>query len=110
MPVKEERGYKRDLFSRALSGDTLFNFTVIDSQKLVGSGSEKIMQWTKHSSPLIQSPGVSSERTRCGSTYVNRTAANEWMADWLSDGRKVQGEIRPNQCHYILTALAMRGS
>lgn len=52
---------------------------------------------------------VSSERTLRGSIYVNRTAANEWLADRLIYGRWVQRGVRPNQCHYILTALATRG-
>ena len=40
----------------------------------------------QHSSLLIQSPGVSSGHALSSPTYVNRTAADDKLADWLSYG------------------------
>jgi len=36
---------------------------------------------------LIQSPGVSNGRAQGSPTCINRTAANDRLADWLSYGR-----------------------
>ena len=45
-----------------------------------------------------------------GSTCINRTTANEWLADWLSCGRNYGPRRSPShQCHFILTVTAMRG-
>ena len=45
-----------------------------------------------------------------GSTCINRTTANEWLADWLSCGRNYGPRRFPShQCHFILTVTAMRG-
>ena len=45
-----------------------------------------------------------------GSTCINRTTANEWLADWLRYGRDCGPRRRTShQCHFILTVTAMRG-